>query len=99
STCSMDDSLWHRCLCHCSLDIVRSMHSKKLVTGMTKINNDNPPDPICVPCLGGKQHHHDIPRTTSSPPLKEILEVVYSDVKGPMPVATPEGYCYFVTFI
>ncbi|SJL14968.1 uncharacterized protein ARMOST_18445 [Armillaria ostoyae] len=69
----------------------------KLVMGM-KREPGPPTDPICPPCLAGKQHHHNIPRGPSKR-RTQLLELVYSDLKGPMPVATLEGYRYWVTFI
>ncbi len=73
------------------------MHAKQLITGM-KLESGPPADPICPPCLTSKQHRHNIPRGPSKRRTC-LLELVYSDLKGPMPVATPEGYRYWVTFI
>ena len=54
STCSMGLTLWHRRshLNHCD---VKCMHTKHLVKGM-KVSDVADPDPICEPCLSGKQH-------------------------------------------
>jgi len=51
----------------------------------------------CDYCLFGKQHRASFSRTSK---LKDnILDMVYSDVCGPMEVETFGGSRYFVTFI
>src|ERR1700749_1690183 len=54
-------------------------------------------DPICEPCLDGKQSRHigKIARTHYTEPLA----LIHSDVHGPLKVQTPEGFKYWVTFI
>lgn len=56
------------------------------------------PDPICEPCLAGKQHHHAVPKLSRSQASRP-LELVHMDVKGPLLVATPEGYHYWIVFV
>ena len=55
STCPMDLTLWHRRCSHINLPDLKDMHSRKLVTGMV-IKSRSTPDPICEPCILGKQH-------------------------------------------
>ena len=50
----------------------------------------------CDHCLVGKQHRVSFGRKSKK---LEKLELVYSDVCGPMDVETLEGNRYFVTFI
>ena len=97
STCPLDISLWHRRLSHRNVADVQKTLQEKLVTGMV-INSNAKPDPICEPCLAGGQHRGPIPKTASSC-AKDLLGLVHSDVKGPLPVRTPEGYQFWVTFI
>jgi len=60
-----------------------------LVTGMT-FASSHKPDIVCEPCLAGKMHSNPFP----SSPLRSTkpLELVHSDLHGPLPVATREGY-------
>jgi len=51
---------------------------------------------ICEPCLAGKMHFNPFP-SSSSP--TQPLKLVHSDLHGPLPVATREGYRYWITFI
>ena len=98
STCSMDLTLWHRRCSHLNHRDVSRMVSKRLVKGMRVLDKSSP-DPICEPCLSGKQHRHDIPRGPSSRTPRRLLSLVHTDVKGPLPVQSIEGYRYWVTFI
>ena len=52
---------------------------------------------LCDYCLFGKQHRVSFQKNST---LKlETLDLVYSDVCGPMEVDSPGGKKYFVTFI
>jgi len=87
--------LWHRRFAHINYTDLKSMVSKGLVTGL-KLDSSTLPDPVCEPCIAGKQH-----RTVnkSATRCKVPLGVVHTDLHGPMPVATPEGYKYFMIFV
>lgn len=61
STLPSSHSLWHRRFSHLNYDDVRLVVKNKLVTGM-KIQSSETPDPICEPCILGKQRRHNIPR-------------------------------------
>jgi len=96
STLPLTASLWHRRCCHHGMADIAKMRTKGLVTGMT-ITSDEKPDPVCEPCLAGKMHSHPFP-STHHRALKP-LELVHSDLHGPLPVRTHEGYRYWITFI
>ncbi|KAF9263872.1 hypothetical protein L218DRAFT_813075, partial [Marasmius fiardii PR-910] len=52
----------------------------------------------CEPCIHSKQHCHNIlqgPSICRSKPL----ELIHTDLKGPLPTASLEGYWYWMTFI
>jgi transposase InsO family protein len=72
------------------------MHKEGLVTGMT-FGSSTKPDIVCEPCLAGKMHSNPFPSTSSR--ATQPLELVHSDLHGPLPVATREGYRYWMTFI
>ena len=53
---------------------------------------------FCEGCVYGKQHRDKFPKDGGTKAL-HILELVYSDVNGPMKIPTHEGTKYFVLFI
>jgi hypothetical protein len=65
------------------------------VTGL-RIDDTSPPDPVCEPCIAGKQQRI-INKTATRCQLP--LGIVHCDLHGPMPVASPEGYRYFIIFV
>jgi hypothetical protein len=75
---------------------VQHLVSKGLVTGLT-IKSHSAPDPICEPCLAGKQHR--VVNKIASSRASQPLVLIHSDLHGPLPVRTPEGYRYWITFI
>jgi hypothetical protein len=74
---------------------LKHMYQHNLVTGM-KIQSHASPDPICEPCILGKQKCHNIPKTASR--KTSLLALVHTDLKGPLPVHTREGHCYWQCF-
>jgi transposase InsO family protein len=96
STLPLNLTLWHNRCSHVNFDALKRMHSQHLVTGM-EIRSKASPDPVCEPCILGKQHRHNIPKTATRRTL--LLELVHTDLKGPLPVQTPEGYRYWQPFI
>ena len=96
STLPVDLSLWHRRFTHHNYADVKRMVQHKLVTGLI-LDSDNKPDPICEPCIAGKMSANPFPSSANhncSP-----LALVHSDLHGPLPVATHQGYKYWITFI
>jgi len=71
------------------------MHKEGLVTGMT-FGSSAKPDIVCEPCLAGKMHSNFL---SSSSHATQLLKLVHSDLHGTLPVATREGYHYWMTFI
>ena len=51
----------------------------------------------CEPCLMGKMTKTLFSRTME--PANDLLEIVHTDVCGPMSVEARDTYCYFLTFI
>ena len=96
STCPLDLTLWHRQCSHINFEDLKHMHSHNLVSGMV-IRSASPPDPICEPCILGKQRRHNIPKSATR--RTSLLSLVHSDLKGPLPVQTLEGYRYWQTFV
>ena len=72
------------------------MHKDDLVTGMTFASSEKP-DVVCEPCLAGKMRSNPFPSSPSR--STQPLELIHSDLHGPLPVPTREGYRYWITFI
>ncbi|KAL7278120.1 hypothetical protein ACG7TL_008091 [Trametes sanguinea] len=96
STCEEDESLWHQRCSHVNLDDLRSVVKKGLVSGLV-LRSKRKPDPICEPCLAGKLNRHSIPRFASR--KHTPIALVHTDLKGPLPMPTPEGHVYWMTFV
>jgi len=97
TTLPMDLELWHRHLCHPSFPVLRKMINENLVTGL-RITSPSKPDPICKSCLAGKMVAEPFP-SSSSHQSTSLLEIIHSDVHGPIRVPSHSGYIYWVTFI
>jgi hypothetical protein len=67
-----------------------------LVTGLTFLSKEKP-DPVCKPCLSGKMHANPFP--SSDTRATRPLELVHTDVHGPLPVQTHSGYCHWCLFV
>jgi hypothetical protein len=92
----LDYSLWHRRLAHHNYADVKRMIKDGLVTGV-KLQSTSAPDPICEPCLAGKMHANPFPSSLNR--ATKPLELIHSDLHGPVPTRTHSGYRYWVTFI
>jgi hypothetical protein len=68
-----------------------------LVTGLVVSSKGGEPDPICEACLAGKMTSAPFP--TSTRQSLAPLELVHSDLHGPLSVPSPEGYRYWITFL
>lgn len=87
---------WHRRLGHRDPKAIRKMEADGLVEGM-KIVNCNIKE-SCETCIKGKMTRLPFPKqsTCSS---KAPLDLIHTDVCGPMQTATANGKRYIVTFI
>ena len=72
------------------------MHKQALVQGMT-VDVADVKDPICEPCLAGKLSAAPFPSSTSR--ASQPLELIHSDLHGPLKTSTYDGYRYWMTFI
>lgn len=87
-------SLWHFRLGH-----LNTADMKKLVSfsdGM-QMNVSTAANEVCEPCVFGKQTRSSFPRN-KTPRSKRILELVHTDVWGPLKTTAYDGSRYFVTF-
>jgi len=96
STLPADLSLWHRRFTHHNYADIKRMIEHKLVTGLV-LDSDNKPDPICEPCIAGKMSANPFPSSANH--NRSPLALIHSDLHGPLPIATHQGYKYWITFI
>jgi transposase InsO family protein len=85
--------LWHRRFSHLHCKALPSV--RKMVTGLPKIQAK--PDDVCKGCAQGKNVKRSFPSSDSR--AKRVLDVVHSDVCGPMSTTSLSEYVYYVSFI
>ena len=93
ASCDMD--LWHQRLGHLCEQQIKCMVEKKLASGI-KLPKSCALH-FCEGCVEGKMHRGAF-HTVGVRSLKR-LQLVHSDVCGPMPAESLGGHKYFVTFI
>ncbi|CAI7858608.1 unnamed protein product [Closterium sp. NIES-54] len=88
--------LWHHRLDHPSLPRLRGMHSRLLVSGLSRSLNSPPrsPAPPCLPCVEGRQRA--TPHSFEFPPNTAPLQTLHMDVWGPTPVGGTDQERYFL---
>ncbi|XP_046472611.1 uncharacterized protein [Neodiprion pinetum] len=91
---SGDNDLWHRRLGHINFNDLNKMKNG-FVTGVDFNNNKD--NRTCITCLKGKQSK--LPFTDSETRATQILELVHSDLCGPMETESFAGAKYFLTLI
>lgn len=82
---------WHRIMAHRNLNDIKQMKKHGLDIKPCECDDD------CEPCLMGKMSRKKFPKKSSE--TKAVLDVVVSDVCGPMQVETMTRKRYFITFI
>ena len=89
----MEASLWHRRLSHISEKGLNCLAKKDMLPGLKNADLEK-----CSHCMVGKQTRVSFKK---HPPSRksELLELVHSDVCGPLKVKSFSGALYFVTFI
>ncbi|KAE8674817.1 putative disease resistance protein [Hibiscus syriacus] len=87
--------LWHMRLGHVSYSKLSVMVKKSMLKGLPQL--DVRIDTVCAGCQYGKAHQ--LPYDESKFKAKEPLELVHSDVFGPIKQQSISGMRYMVTFI
>ena len=90
-----EDSLWHSRFGHLSFHTVKEMSSKKLVEGLPPVKI---PSKLCRNCIARKHHMTPFPKSSSFRATKP-LELIYTDIYGPISPATLGGSRYFLFII
>lgn len=97
STCPLDRALWHRRLGHFHHAGIDKIIRNNLVDGLD-LDSNGTPDPICVPCISGKQTRaiHTTPMSRAN----NVLDQVFMDLHGPIPVeAIPDRTKYWFPIV
>jgi hypothetical protein len=85
--------LWHRRYAHLHYQAFPSL--KQMVVGIPELQPVH--EGVCRGCALGKNVKRPFPSSENR--SKEILNLIHSDVCGPMPVKSLGGSLYYVTFI
>lgn len=88
-----DIMTWHKRMGHLNLADVKRLES--CAEGITITNKDV--DTVCIPCCEAKQTRLPFPHSGSR--AKALLEIVHTDLCGPMETPSAGGAKYFITFI
>ena len=87
--------LWHLRFGHLNFGSLELLSKKNMVKGLPSINH---PDQVCEGCLLGKQFRKSFPRESDSR-AKKPLELIHTDVCGPIKPSSFGKNNYFLLFI
>lgn len=90
-----DFKRWHRRYAHIGFSGLNEIIKKKMVVGIGKDIKCQKVE-FCEPCISGKMTRFPFGTRTKS---KRMLEIVHTDVCGPITPESYDGNKYFVTFI
>ena len=86
---------WHKRVCHVNLDNLISISNIKRVRGFPKLKKlDNV---VCRQCQLGKMTKSSFKRKAYT--SKKILEIVHTDLCGPIEVQSYKGDKYIMLFV
>lgn len=88
--------LWHRRYGHLNKTMLLNLSEKHIVDGLPSLENKD--FGFCEPCVKGKMSKLPYP-SVLYPKSRRPLELIHSDVCGPITPGTADGDKYFVTFI
>jgi hypothetical protein len=86
--------LWHTRMGHIGGESVRRL--PQIAHGVSITSSITPSR--CESCIIGKHPRGSHP-PSESPPASRFLELIHSDVCGPLPVLTPHHKCYFIILL
>jgi transposase InsO family protein len=94
TTMSMEE-LWHQRYGHLNHNDLMMLQKKEMVEGLPMFKSEHVE---CEGCALGKQHREEFPMHIDKR-KREILELVHTDVCGPMQTRSLGGAYYFLIFI
>lgn len=86
--------LWHFRYGHLNFGGLKTLQQKNMVAGLPQITT---PSEVCEECVVSKQHRDSFPKGKSWR-AKNVLELVHSDLCGPINPSSNGGKRYFMTF-
>ena len=89
--------LWHLRFGHLGLDNLKRLKTKNMVRGLN-FNEFDTMKQECFGCAAGKQQRNPFSRIEKKDTTK-ILELIHSDLMGPLKPQTLQGKSYVLTFI
>jgi len=92
-------TLWHQRLGHVNEKRLKTAVKKQLIVGVDTVDFESPVTklPFCEACVEGKQTRKPF-HGTANVQTTETLQLIHSDVCGPMSVGSLGNSRYFVTF-
>ncbi|KAM1649269.1 hypothetical protein ACFX14_010564 [Malus domestica] len=84
-------NLWHKRLGHISRSRMELLVKNQILPPLNFNDFE-----FCIDCVKGKLTNK---RKEGSTRSKQLLEIIHTDICGPFPTQTIEGYKYFITFI
>ena len=83
--------LWNMRLCHISKQRIQRLVSDEILDSLGMTNFQ-----VCIECIKGKQIEK---RKLGANRCTDVLELIYTDICGPLLIASWNGQRYFITFI
>ena len=90
-----DVELWHQRYGHLNHNDLMLLQKKSMVEGLPIIKNDHIE---CVVCALGKQHRNEFPNHEEKRQT-ELLELMHTNVCGPMQTRSLGGAWYYLIFV
>ncbi|CAL8990558.1 unnamed protein product, partial [Prunus brigantina] len=87
--------LWHIRFGHLNYISLKLLQEKDMVQGLPKLQES---EKICSGCAIGKSHRSSFDKEKTWR-ASQPLELIHSDICGPMQTITPAGNIFFLTFI
>ncbi|GAU45313.1 hypothetical protein TSUD_300420 [Trifolium subterraneum] len=87
-------TLWHQRYAHLSSKGLKLLTDKNMVMGLPALKEA---EDKCTDCLSGKQHRESIPKLANWR-ASQKLELIHSDICGPINPKSNGGNKYFITF-
>ena len=87
--------LWHFCYGHLSFSGLKTLQQKNMMTSLPQISTSSQ---VCEACIVGKQHRSQFPQGKSWR-AKSVLELIHSNICGPITPWSNGGKRYLITFI
>ena len=94
-TGGLDVNIWHRRLGHLGEKNIRKLATSGMVKGMDIDKSGEMP--FCESCVQGKLHRNPFPKAGATR-AKGLLDLIHSDVCGPISPPSVGGARYFITF-